>query len=235
MKSLAKHWATPPCPPDLLSFDRSFGVPVCGIDEVGRGPLAGPVVAACAFILPAHLDHPVWEQITDSKKLTARKREMLFPLLTSLCRYGIAEIGAAEIDALNIHHATLKAMTQAFSDMTKAPPFIPPPAGRKFAPGKQGGDIPELALIDGKFTPALPVAAKAIVKGDGKSLSIAAASIIAKVYRDRLMARLHTEYPAYGWDKNAGYGTAAHLAGIARAGITPYHRRSFAPCMAVSD
>jgi ribonuclease HII len=214
MKSSAKHWATP-CPPDLLSFDRSFGVPVCGIDEVGRGPLAGPVVAACAFIPPEHLDHPVWEQITDSKKLTARKRETLFPLLTSLCRYGIAEIGAAEIDALNIHHATLKAMAAAF--------------------GLLGEKTPQLALIDGKFTPALPVAAKAIVKGDSQSLSIAAASIIAKVYRDRLMTRMHAEYPGYGWDKNAGYGTAAHLAGIARAGITPYHRRSFAPCSALSD
>lgn len=209
MKSSVKRSATP-YPPDPLLFDQAFGVPVCGIDEVGRGPLAGPVVAACAFIPADHLDHPVWGEITDSKKLSARKRENLFPILTELCRYGIAEIAAPEIDALNIHHATLKAMATAFDTLNET--------------------TPRLALIDGKFTPALPVAAKAIVKGDSQSLAIAAASIIAKVHRDRLMARLHGEYPVYGWDRNAGYGTAEHLAGIAAHGITPYHRRSFSPC-----
>lgn len=201
-----KHPQSPP----PIALDDSFGVPVCGIDEVGRGPLAGPVVAACAFIPPDVRDHPVWGQVTDSKKLTAKKREFLFPVITSLCIYGIAEISAQEIDELNIHHATLRAMKKAFEAM--------PDHGAA------------MALVDGKFIPAIPCPAKAIVKGDSLSRSIGVASIIAKVYRDRLMAVLHDEFPAYGWARNAGYGTAEHMAAIQAHGVTAYHRRSFAPC-----
>ncbi len=213
MKSLARHSATR-CPPngfsDLWMFDAAFGTPVCGIDEVGRGPLAGPVVAACAYIPAEHAAHPVWQHVTDSKKLSAKKREELFPVITGLCVYGIAEMSPREIDLLNIHHATLKAMQQAMMKIA-APEF-------------------KLALVDGKFPPSLPCAVKTVIKGDSKSLSIAAASIIAKVYRDKLMACLHTDFPAYGWDKNAGYGTATHIAAIQKWGITPHHRLSFAPC-----
>lgn len=197
-------------PPLSAGLDESFGVPVCGIDEVGRGPLAGPVVAACAFIPPDARDHTVWMQVTDSKKLSAKKREFLFPVITSLCIYGIAEVSPQEIDELNIHHATLRAMKNAFEKM--------PDHGAA------------MALIDGKFTPAIPCPAKAIVKGDSLSRSIGAASIIAKVYRDRLMTALHDEFPAYGWNRNAGYGTAEHMAAIQAHGVTPHHRRSFAPC-----
>lgn len=195
-------------------FDAQFGMPVCGIDEVGRGPLAGPVVAACAFIPAENLSHPVWRDVTDSKKLTARKREYLYPLIIERCVYSIAEARAEEIDALNIHHATLLAMRRAYEGLRD-----------RLTEG-------HMALVDGKFTPKLSCAAQAVIKGDGLSLSIATASVLAKVTRDRLMARLHDEFPHYGWAKNAGYGTAEHMAGIENFGITPHHRKSFAPCAA---
>lgn len=195
-------------------FDAQFGAPVCGIDEVGRGPLAGPVVAACAYIPAESLSHPVWSEVTDSKKLTARKREYLYPLIVERCIYSIAEASAEEIDALNIHHATLLAMRRAYDGLQD-----------RLAEG-------HLALVDGKFVPKLPCAAQAVIKGDSLSLSIATASVLAKVTRDRLMARLHDEFPRYGWVKNAGYGTAEHMAGIENFGITPHHRKSFAPCAA---
>ena len=182
---------------------------ICGIDEVGRGPLAGPVVAACVLIKEEYIDDPLWNQVTDSKKLTSKKREALFdPIRERVC-YGLAEISPSEIDTLNIHHATLKAMHRAFQTM-------------KATAVK--------ALIDGKFVPpGLPCPAQAVVKGDSKHVQIAAASIIAKVHRDRLMAQLHQEHPHYGWAQNAGYGTAEHLEGIRLHGITPHHRKSFAP------
>lgn len=195
------------------AFDASFGVPVCGIDEVGRGPLAGPVVTACVYILPEHLDHSVWRDVNDSKKLTAAKREFLFDLIRERCVYAIAEASAEEIDTLNIHHATLLAMGRAYE-------------------GVHGRAETALALIDGKFAPKIACETKTIVKGDSHSLSIAAASILAKVTRDRMMARLHEEFPYYGWANNAGYGTPEHMAGIAAHGITPHHRKSFAPCRA---
>lgn len=201
-------------PTSPILFDAGFNLPVCGIDEVGRGPLAGPVVAACAYIPQEHLDHPVWRDVTDSKKLTARKREYLYPLIIERCTYSIAEASAEEIDALNIHHATLLAMRRAYEGMRNA---------------LRDG---HMALVDGKFTPKLPCAAQAVIKGDSQSLSIATASVLAKVTRDRLMARLHEEFPHYGWAKNAGYGTAEHMAGIENFGITPHHRKSFAPCAA---
>lgn len=184
---------------------------ICGIDEAGRGPLAGPVVAACVLIPAKARGLPFWDGVTDSKKLSVKKREMLFPLIQQHCLCGIAEATAQEIDDLNIHHATLLAMQRAF-----------------FACSPHNNDA-VLALIDGKFTPALPCTAQAIIGGDGKVLEIGAASILAKVTRDRVMTRLHADHPHYGWDRNAGYGTAEHRAALAQHGPTPHHRQSFAP------
>jgi ribonuclease HII len=195
------------------TFDTKFGVPVCGIDEAGRGPLAGPVVTACVYIPADHIKHPVWRDVADSKQLLPQKREYLYELIIQRCVYHIAEASVEEIDTLNIHHATLLAMTRAYD-------------------GVHGRGAAQLALVDGKFAPKLSCEAKAVVKGDDLSLSIAAASILAKVTRDRMMARLHEEHPYYGWLKNAGYGTEEHMIGIARYGITAHHRKSFAPCQA---
>ncbi len=222
MKSQVKA-LTPECP---RSFDAGFSAPVCGIDEVGRGPLAGPVVAACVFIPEEAKDLSFWQIVTDSKKLSAKKREMLYGEITACCACSIAEISPAEIDELNIHHATLKAMKGAFEQICHPERS----EGSKIlrAQGPQDDNI--LCLIDGKFAPDIPCRAQTVIKGDSKSLSIAAASIIAKVHRDRLMATLHEQHPHYGWDRNAGYGTAQHLEGIRLHGITPHHRRSFAPC-----
>ncbi len=196
---------------DLSAFDAAFGVPVCGIDEVGRGPLAGPVVTACAFIPEEKINHPVWKEVTDSKKLSTAKRDYLFDIIKQQCVYGLAEASAQEIDSLNIHHATLLAMKRAY-DAVHSKINI------------------SLVLVDGKFAPALPCRTHTVVKGDSLSLSIAAASIIAKVTRDRMMNELHIQFPHYGWNTNAGYGTATHIDGIARHGITLHHRKSFAPC-----
>jgi len=196
---------------DLFAFDAAFGVPVCGIDEVGRGPLAGPVVTACAFIPAEKLKHPVWASVNDSKKLTSQKRDYLFEIIRHQCVYAIAEASAEEIDTLNIHHATLLAMKRAYQ-------------------GVHESIQAQLALVDGKFAPTLPCATRTVIKGDANSLSIAVASILAKVTRDRMMLALHAEFPHYGWDTNAGYGTETHIKGIATYGITPHHRKSFAPC-----
>jgi ribonuclease HII len=192
------------------NFDQQFGVPVCGIDEVGRGPLAGSVVSACVYIPEENLDNPVWTEITDSKKISATKREKLFEPIKDLCFYGIAEATCKEIDQLNIHHATLLAMKRAYEAMNS--------------------EIPTLALIDGKFPPDLPCKTQTVIKGDGLSLSIGAASILAKVTRDREMKKLHENHPHYGWDTNAGYGTKTHMQGLETHGLTPFHRLSFAPC-----
>lgn len=209
LKSLAKALRVESSGLSPRAFDAGFGVPVCGIDEVGRGPLAGPVVTACAYIPPEKLNHPVWDSVTDSKKLSAQKRDYLYEIIKDQCVFGLAQASAQEIDELNIHHATLLAMKRAFENL---------------------GASPSLALIDGKFAPTLSCQTHTVVKGDSKSLSIAAASILAKVTRDRMMVELHQSYPHYGWDTNAGYGTATHMDGIAKYGITPHHRKSFAPC-----
>lgn len=179
---------------------------VCGIDEAGRGPLAGPVVAA-AVVLPAGYG---LAGLTDSKQLTAKKREKLFDALMADDRVqkSIASATAAEIDEHNILRATHLAMARAAQGLPQTPDF---------------------ALIDGLPVPHFPLPSKSIVKGDSRSLSIAAASILAKVTRDRLMAELDTRYPAYGFAKHAGYGTAAHLAALRAHGPCPEHRRSFAP------
>lgn len=178
-----------------------------GIDEVGRGCLAGPVVAA-AVILPEDFD---LAGLTDSKQLTAHRRED-YDLLIKEKAIAVS-VGSAtveEIDRLNILGATFLAMERAIEGLEPRPEYL---------------------LIDGnRFRSHLEIPYETIVGGDGRVASIAAASIVAKVYRDHLMAHLAEEYPEYHWERNAGYGTAAHLAAIRSCGLTPHHRRTFAPC-----
>ena len=190
-------------------FEDAYDGPVCGIDEAGRGPLAGPVVAAAVIFDRTRLKPALARQINDSKLLTPQKRAYLFGKIQDCADVSWALCTPQEIDTINILQATLLAMKKAQEGLSR---------------------IPGVALVDGNRAPKLSCPVQSIVRGDSLSLSIAAASIIAKVHRDRLMARLHGEYPVYGWDRNAGYGTAEHLAGIAAHGITPYHRRSFSPC-----
>ena len=200
--------------PDFFYEDlhgRTNNSLVCGIDEVGRGPLAGPVVAACV-IIPFDFPLPLLTQINDSKKLSAVKRERLYDSLTSLCSFAIAEASVQEIDSFNILQATLLAMSRAFDSLS---------------------DIVDstiyTALIDGNKSPNVPCNTVPIISGDSKSLSISAASIIAKVHRDRLMQNLSKDFPEYGWDKNAGYGTKQHIDALYKFGRTSHHRLSFAP------
>lgn len=192
--------------PDFSYEDQHQGI-ICGLDEVGRGPLAGAVVAACV-VIPRSLRHLDFiPDIRDSKKLSFKKLEYLYDCITEHFPYAISEISPQEIDEINILQASLKAMKTACETV---------------------GGINH-ALVDGNKLPNLPCSATAIVKGDAKSVSIAAASIVAKVHRDRLMTRLAVEFPYYDWENNVGYPTAAHLAAIEKHGITPHHRRSFAP------
>ncbi len=186
---------------------RDEGKIICGVDEVGRGPLAGPVMAA-AVILPEKLPADIKREIRDSKKMTHKQREDLFDPLTQLCRYSIAEASVEEILHLNILWASMLAMQRAVSGLRVTI---------------------HTALIDGNRIPKLECPAIAIISGDDKCLSIAVASIIAKVTRDRLMKKLALEHPGYGWEHNAGYGTAEHLAALQQLGITKWHRDSFAP------
>jgi ribonuclease HII len=186
-------------------FARGFRV-VAGVDEVGRGPLAGPVIAAAA-ILPVGFQHPL---LNDSKKLTPKKREKMAAELRADDRiiWAIGEATVEEIDAHNILQATFIAMRRAVSALTQKPDF---------------------ALVDGNQDPQLGLPMKTIVGGDGVSASIAAASIIAKQYRDDLMDRLAEKYPGYGLERHKGYGTALHLDALKRRGPTPIHRMSFEP------
>ena len=189
--------------PDL-SLEAGCPAPVCGVDEVGRGPWAGPVTA-CAVIF--HSEPPAG--LNDSKKLTAKRREALVDAILATAHVGMGEASVAEIDEVNILRASHIAMIRAIAALPVAPAH---------------------ALIDGNRLPAdLPCPGTAVVKGDGRSVSIAAASIIAKVARDDLMAKLSQEFPHYGWERNAGYGVKAHAEALARYGVTPHHRRSFKP------
>lgn len=197
--------------PDLSLEDECEGL-VCGLDEAGRGPLAGPVVAACVYIPPAARGEAFWAQVNDSKKLSEKKRDALYDLIIAHTHYGIAEASAQEIDEINILQASLMAMSRSLGAMSSA--FRTAPA---------------LALVDGNRKPKLSCAVQTVVKGDSISLSIAAASILAKVTRDRIMNELCQKFPLYGWSRNAGYGTAEHLRAIGDYGITEHHRRSFAP------
>jgi len=177
---------------------------VAGVDEVGRGPLAGPVVAAAVILDPDHLP----DGLNDSKKLTASVRERLFTEIMRHAHVAIASIPAARIDVINIRQATFEAMAGALNGLAVRADF---------------------ALIDGRDVPPLPCPAEALIGGDRRSLSIAAASIIAKVTRDRMMTLLAQTYPDYGFEKHMGYGTAKHLKALDLHGPTPLHRMSFAP------
>ncbi|QQG35431.1 MAG: ribonuclease HII [Micavibrio aeruginosavorus] len=196
------------------SFDieNQLNGPVCGIDEAGRGPLAGPVVAACVYIPESARKESFWTHVNDSKKLTARKRGMLYDLIVMHAHYGIAEASVKEIDDINILRASLLAMTRSLEAMVSRFDLVP-----------------SVALVDGNSKPELPCQIKTVVKGDSLSLSIAAASILAKVTRDRIMEDLCRKFPMYGWSRNAGYGTTEHLRAINDHGVTTHHRRSFSP------
>ncbi|GKS54435.1 ribonuclease HII [Enterococcus mundtii] len=177
---------------------------IAGIDEVGRGPLAGPVVAA-AVILPKGVEI---YGLNDSKQLSEKKREELYEQIQEKAlSVGIGVIDEQTIDRVNIYEASKLAMCEAVKELTPEPTYL---------------------LIDA-MTLDLPIAQNKLIKGDARSISIAAASIIAKVYRDRLMKEYELQYPGYGFAKNAGYGTKEHLLGLAQHGITPIHRKSFAP------
>lgn len=188
--------------------------PVCGVDEVGRGPWAGPVVAGAALLDWELLDPALLSQIKDSKKLTAKKRLEISEGLQSSkgVIYGIGEATVQEIDQLNILQASLLAMKRAVEALEKK---LKTPLA--------------VALVDGCHVPPLACQAIPLVKGDSLSLSIGAASILAKVYRDQLMSRLSQEYPSYGWERNSGYGTILHQEGLKCQGVSPHHRRSFKP------
>lgn len=180
--------------------------PVAGMDEVGRGPLAGPVAAAAVILNPEHLP----KGVNDSKALEREEREELYEkILERTVAVSIALVSAAEIDRINIRQASLMAMRRALAALAVVPRFV---------------------LVDGNDLPGdLACPGEAIVSGDGLSASIAAASIVAKVARDRLMARLCAAHPAYGFGRHVGYATQEHLEAIARHGPSPYHRLSFAP------
>ena len=195
-------------PPDFSLETAHAGV-ICGIDEAGRGPWAGPVVAA-AVILPRALPPLLARHLNDSKLLSAARRVQLFDALTDCAQIGCGRGEIDEIDRLNIVQATFLAMRRALGALEV-----------------------DHALVDGNLPPPLPCPVICVVGGDRRSYSVAAASIIAKVSRDRLMAELAVRYPGYGWERNAGYGTAEHAAALKSLGVTPQHRRSFAPVAAL--
>jgi len=202
---------------DRFEFERALWsrgvVRIAGVDEAGRGPLAGPVVAAAA-VLPA-----MWAPsglpdelvgLNDSKQLTANQREHFFAFLTArgVVAFAIAQVEAEQIDAINILHATHRAMNEALAQLRPAPEHV---------------------LVDGRPVKSLQFPQMAIIKGDARSYSIAAASVLAKVTRDRLMVEYSDRWPAYGFAEHKGYGTPQHLAAMAQLGPCPIHRRSFAP------
>ena len=190
--------------PDF-THEAALGARVAGVDEAGRGPLAGPVSAAAVVLDPARIP----PGLNDSKALTAARREALFEQIQAMAEVSLAWASVAEIDALNIRAASLLAMRRAIEGLAR---------------------VPDAALIDGNACPeGLACRGVTLVKGDAKSLSVAAASIIAKVARDRVMTALAKDHPGYGWEVNAGYPTAAHRAALLDLGVTPHHRRTFRP------
>jgi len=210
----AKHW---PAFPDRFEFERQLlhqGITsIAGVDEAGRGPLAGPVVAAGVRLPVDWVEGglpPELAGLNDSKQLSAAQRERFFVFLTGDAgvHFALAQADVPEIDASNILQATHHAMNEALAGLR------PPP---------------QHALVDGRPVNSLAVAQTALIQGDARSYSIAAASVLAKVTRDRLMADYDRQYPAYGFAVHKGYGTPAHLAALARHGPCPIHRRSFAP------
>jgi len=199
-----------------LEIEFEYKGIIGGVDEVGRGPLAGPVMAAVAIFLdPPSLSSDLLEGIQDSKALTKKEREYFYHKLMELesFQYGIGSASVEEIDRLNVLKATFLAMERAVEALPQKP---------------------DVLLIDGKFIPSFKgIQTRPIIGGDGISLSIAAASILAKVTRDEHMLGLSQDFPHYGWERNAGYGTAEHQAALSLHGLTPHHRRSFAPIKAL--
>ena len=178
---------------------------IAGVDEVGRGPLAGPVVAAAVILDPCNIPNG----INDSKKLSKKRREELFSLILGTACYSVGHASVKEIDQLNILQASHLAMVRAVRGLAMQPDYV---------------------LIDGNMVPkALKIPASSIIKGDSKSVSIAAASIIAKVSRDKIMVDLGQHFPGYGWETNAGYPTSAHILALETLGVTLHHRSSFRP------
>lgn len=196
----------------MLPLDTSFesplwrkGLRVAGVDEVGRGPLAGPVVAAAVVLNPDAFP----DGLRDSKTLSAKRREAITLLIRQQAAVGIGAATVEEIDEINILQATYLAMRRAVADLPHPPDHL---------------------LIDGnRLPPDLPCPATTIVRGDGKSPSIAAASIVAKTWRDDVMKKIATQFPGYGWETNAGYPTKCHKSALQNLGVTPHHRRSFKP------
>ena len=179
------------------------------MDEAGRGPWAGPVMAGAVILKYKTLSDELRAGLNDSKKIKPTARETLFKILRTQARIGIGVASVEEIDRINILQATMLAMGRAIDEL--------------------GEPSPDLALVDGNRAPKINCAVRTVVKGDTLSLSIAAASVVAKVARDRLMGDLDLQYPGYGWVRNAGYGTAEHKSALGVLGITPAHRKSFAP------
>lgn len=202
-------------PPPDISLERAVlrrlgaGARVAGVDEAGRGSWAGPVAAAAVVLGPGAPPRAGQVVVNDSKKLDRARREALFAAISESCEVGVGLASAEEIDRLDILRATFLAMRRALAALPRPP---------------------DHALIDGRDTPpGLACPAEAVIGGDGRSLSIAAASIVAKVTRDRIMADLALIHPEYGWDRNAGYGVEAHRVALLQHSVTPYHRRSFRP------
>jgi ribonuclease HII len=184
---------------------KTMAGPICGVDEAGRGPLAGPVVAAAVILDRKRIP----KGLNDSKLLCEEDREELYPRIMEMAvAVGVGEASVGEIDLINIRQATHMAMARAVRALSVAAEF---------------------ALVDGNDPPPLPCRCDTLVGGDGRSASIAAASIIAKVTRDRMMVALHDQHPGYNWRNNKGYGTPEHYAGLKAHGVTVHHRRSFAP------
>ncbi|HQT77513.1 MAG: ribonuclease HII [Rhodospirillales bacterium 20-64-7] len=189
-----------------LEMERAAGGRVAGVDEAGRGPLAGPVVAA-AVVLAADTPPELAALLDDSKKLSAEQRQAAYrALCASAAEIGVGAASVGEILRLNILHASMLAMRRAVARLRMPP---------------------NLALVDGNYPPKLDCAVQCVVGGDGLCLSIAAASIVAKVVRDRAMSRLAARWPGYGWERNAGYATAPHRAALNRLGPTRHHREAF--------
>ena len=190
-----------------FALERSLGGRVAGVDEAGRGPLAGPVVAA-AVVFPRGVPRRLASLLDDSKKLTAEQRETAFLALhaSGAAEIAVGAASVAEIVRINILRASLLAMRRAVARLAQPPAW---------------------ALVDGNQPPDLPCQTRCVVGGDGRSLSIAAASIVAKVLRDRAMARLAVRFPGYGWESNAGYATIAHRAALLQLGATVHHRSTF--------
>ena len=193
--------------PNLVLEDESGGV-VCGIDEVGRGPLAGPVVAAAVVLDLDHMPRALRLAIDDSKALSAEERDEYCLAIRRCAVIGIGAASVREIDRINILRASLVAMQRAVHAL---------------------GIVPDNALVDGNIAPALPCRARPVIGGDARSLSIAAASIVAKVLRDQIMRELARRYAGYGWESNVGYATREHCEALMALGATIHHRRSFAP------